>query len=37
MIYLAPEVAEYPKSSPKRQNSVQAFYLAPLVMQLVFT
>jgi len=32
----APEVAKYPKSSPKLQNSVWAYCLAPLVMQPVY-
>jgi len=29
------EVAKYPKSSPKPQNCVRAYCLAPLAMQLV--
>ena len=31
----APEIAKYPQSSPKPQNSVRAYLLAPLSMQLV--
>jgi len=30
------EAAKYPKSSPKPQNSVRAYCLTPLAMQLVY-
>jgi len=31
----APEVAKYPKSSPKPEDSVLAYGIAPLAMELV--